>query len=284
MFGNNDVEQVLIGGKKYIKKKLLKDINAEMCTSKKKFVDFLIDAAIPAARIVGYDECDGRIIETQEYIETKSKFYDLKDYIDLVAKFHNVARYYNDDIIQKNVLSDSVEIESSLLEQILIGFEEKYYLYAKKYLYESNQYDDIKNSIISMHEKIYKTFIDNYGTKKSIIHNDLTPNNIISNDSLYLIDFDFVVKSSEYVDVVDIMFSRELEIYDYLKYMQDELSLSACVDNYNKFNSDEPICVHGVKLMAALKIYAYVMYIFSRNNIISNELCSYLLSVGKEVI
>ena len=90
MFGNSDVEQVIIGRKKYIKKKLLKDINAEMCTSKKKFVDFLIDAAIPAARIVGYDECDGRIIETQEYIETKSKFYDLKDYIDLVAKFHNV--------------------------------------------------------------------------------------------------------------------------------------------------------------------------------------------------
>jgi thiamine kinase-like enzyme len=135
-----------------------------------------------------------------------------------------------------------------------------------------------------MHEKIYKAFIENFGAKKCIIHNDLTPNNIIMNDNLYIIDFDFAIKSFEYVDVVDIIFSRNLEIYDYLNYMRDDLYLNICVNNYNKFNSDEPICVHGVKLMAALKIYTYVMYIFSRNHIISNELCSYLLSVGKEAI
>jgi thiamine kinase-like enzyme len=284
MFEKNHVEQVVIGEKRYIKKKLLKDIDIEMCLSKKKFVDFLIEAAILTARIIGYEECDGRIIETQEYIEIKNKIYDLKDYIHLVAKFHSVSRCYKGSIIQKNVLHDSVEIESNFLEQTLIGFEEKYYLYARKCMNESNQNNDVKNSIIGMHEKIYKAFIENFGAKKCIIHNDLTPNNIIMNDNLYLIDFDFAIKSFEYVDVVDIIFSRNLEIYDYLNYMRDDLYLNICVNNYNKFNSDEPICVHGVKLMAALKIYTYVMYIFSRNNIISSELCSYLLSVGKEAI
>ena len=136
-----------------------------------------------------------------------------------------------------------------------------------------------------MHEKIYKEFMNVDDTKRCIIHNDLTSDNIIKNKHLYLIDFDLAVKSSVYVDFADVIFPRKLEMFDYLNYIRDNSYIKSYVDYYNQFNNNtERLCVHGVKLMAALKIFTYVMYIYSQNNVVSEELCLYLCTIGREVI
>lgn len=284
MFEKGAVEIVDIGGKKYIKKKLLSDINIQMCFSKKTFVDYLIGELVPTAKIIGYEIKDNSIIETQEFIGESDKIYAIKDYIKMVAMFHRTSSSYKNEIIQKKVLNNSVQIGNVYLKRTLLGFDEKYYLYPREVLKNSRNSSKTVQTILVLHDKLYGEFIQCVDDRYCIIHNDLTPYNIIRGKFLYLIDFDLAIKSFEYVDVADILFNRNLDIYDYLHLLKDNYYLEEVVKEYNSVNCNKKLCVHGIKLMAAIKLFTYIMYIFSQNNQIEDKLCEYLCLIYKEVV
>lgn len=284
MFESNEIQQVTVDGFKYIKKRLLSDINLEMCNSKKAYVDYLYTCSIPVARILEYKINNGNIIEKQEYIESTELEYSLHDYVSLIAKYHSVSKQYPNTLIQKNILKNAVEIEKINIEQTLIGFDEKYYTYARKVFLEKCHDNRIREIVMQLHDSVYKEFLNTASKDSCIIHNDLTSNNVVMNNQLYLIDFDFAINSSIYVDLTDILFPRNLEIMDYLLVMKDNIYIKLNVDYYNSINLSEKVNVHGVKLMAALKLFTFIMYIYCRKNSLSNELCEYLQKIGKEAI
>ncbi len=284
MFGSNDISLIIKGNSRFIEKKLLKDINMEMCISKKFFIDYLIDNSVSSAKIICHNLIKDRIIETQEYIEYIGLSSSIYDYVSLISRFHAVSREYEVPIIQKRILKEEVVIENSLLAQVLLGFEEKYFTYARRAFIDTICEEKIKKIILNMHEKIYRSFIQIANIEECIIHNDLTSNNIIQGANLTLIDFDFAIKSTSYVDLADILFSRNIEIEDYLKIMRDKQYLAKAISIYNKISGKNAVSLRGLKLMAAIKLFVFIMYIYSKNHSIETDLCEYLIDVGEEAL
>lgn len=275
MLETNHVVLMEKGKDKYIEKKLMEDITLEMCLSKMAFVSFLADRGVSVARIRGYEERNGSIFEIQDYIESCGKEISLEDCIRTTGHFHKVSAEYTGDFLQKNVLKSHISIAGTELKQVLLGFYEKYYLYAQQVFSKTEAKDDVKHTVLRMHEQLYRAFCSTASLDECIIHNDLTPYNIIHHNQPVLIDFDLAIKSSVYVDVADLLFPRTVGIFDYLSIMKDE-KLKSAVKLYNRSNEKTEITVRGIKLMAALKLFTYLMYIYSQRNRFSLELVEYL--------
>lgn len=279
----NNVVLIEKGTDKYIEKKLLEDINMEMCFSKMAFVNYLADHDVPVARIRGYEERNGSIFESQEYIESCGNHIGLEDCIKMAAHFHKVSADYTGNYLQKNVLNSQVSIAGTELNQVLLGFYEKYYHYAHQVFSKTELREDVKHTVFHMHDQLYREFCNIASLNECIIHNDLTPYNIIYHHKPVLIDFDLAIKSSVYVDAADLLFPRTAGIFDYLSLMNAERTGNAA-ELYNRFNDKTQLTVRGIKLMAALKLFTYLMYIYSQRNVFSAELIEYLKMIYVEAL
>jgi len=283
MAETKNVVLIKTGTERYIEKKLLADINSEMCSSKMAFVNYLAERGVPVARITGYEERDGCIFERQEYIESCGKDMTTEDGIRLAAHFHKASGEYEGDFIQKTVLKDRISIGGVELNQVLLGFHEKYYSYGHQVFERMEEREAVRTAVFSMHDRLYSAFCSTASLNDCIIHNDLTPYNIIMNRKPVLIDFDLAIKSSVYVDVADLLFPRTAGVFDYLQLMKDrKLETSAAL--YNRINDKTELTVRGMKLMAALKLFTYLMYIDSQRRPFSTELMEYLKLIYKEAL
>ncbi len=267
----------------YIRKRLLADIDMAMCLSKKHFVAYLIDCGIPAARLLSYQEQPEGIIEHQEYIAPVGPPPGQADCLRLAALLHRASRAYPGTLLQKRVLRDEVSIEGATLGRVLLGFREKYERYPRETFLRVCQIPVLRDRIAAMHAALYAAFCGEADTEACIIHNDLTPNNILPGPQPTLIDFDLAIRSSVYVDVADIVFPRTLSLYDFLPHMQAP-SLADKVALYNRVSGGEPITVRGLKRMGALKLLVFVMYIYAQHHAITEELADYLEQVFREAM
>lgn len=267
----------------YIRKRLLADIDMAMCLSKKHFVAYLIDCGIPAARLLSYQKQPEGIIEHQEYIAPVGPPPGQADCLRLAALLHRASRAYPGTLLQKRVLRDEVSIEGATLGRVLLGFREKYERYPRETFLRVCQIPALRDRIAAMHAALYAAFCGEADTEACIIHNDLTPNNILPGPQPTLIDFDLAIRSSVYVDVADIVFPRTLSLYDFLPHMQAP-SLADKVALYNRVSGGEPITVRGLKRMGALKLLVFVMYIYAQYHAITEELADYLEQVFREAM
>lgn len=267
----------------YIRKRLLADIDMAMCLSKKHFVAYLIDCGIPAARLLSYQKQPEGIIEHQEYIAPVGPPPGQADCLRLAALLHRASRAYPGALLQKRVLRDEVSIEGATLGRVLLGFREKYERYPRETFLRVCQIPALRDRIAAMHAALYAAFCGEADTEACIIHNDLTPNNILPGPQPTLIDFDLAIRSSVYVDVADIVFPRTLSLYDFLPHMQAP-SLADKVALYNRVSGGEPITVRGLKRMGALKLLVFVMYIYAQHHAITEELADYLEQVFREAM
>lgn len=271
------------GGGTYIRKRLLADIDLAMCLSKKRFVDYLIDCGVPAARIMDYQEQPEGIIEWQEYIAPVGPTPGQADCLRLAALLHRVSRAYPGTLLQKRVLRDEVSIEGVTLGRVLLGFGEKYAHYPREAFLNACPASALRDRIAAMHAALYAAFCGEADTEACIIHNDLTPNNILPGLQPTLIDFDLAIRSSVYVDVADIVFPRTLSLHEFLPHMQAS-SLAEKAALYNRGSGGEPITVQGLKRMGALKLFVFVMYIYAQNHAVTEELADYLELVFREAM
>lgn len=270
-------------GSPYIRKRLLADIDLAMCQSKKQFVDYLIDCGVPAARILGYQEQPEGIVEWQEYIEPVGLIPGPADCLRLAGRLHRASRAYSGTLLQKRVLRDEVFIEGAALGRVLLGFREKYERYPREAFLRVCPASVRRDRVAAMHAALYAAFCGEADTEACIIHNDLTPNNILPGVQPTLIDFDLAIRSSVYVDVADIAFPRTLSLYEYLPQLQSPL-LADEVALYNRLWGGEPITVRGLKRMGALKLFVFVMYIYAQNHAITEELTDYLALIFREAM
>lgn len=270
-------------GGTYIRKRLLADIDMAMCQSKKRFVAYLIDCGIPAARLLSYQEQPEGIIEHQEYIAPVGPPPGQADCLRLAALLHRASRAYPGTLLQKRVLRDEVSIEGATLGRVLLGFREKYEHYPREAFLRVCRTPARRDRIAAMHAALYAAFCGEADTEACIIHNDLTPNNILPGPQPTLIDFDLAIRSSVYVDVADIVFPRTLSLYDFLPHMQAP-SLADKVALYNRVSGGEPITVRGLMRMGALKLFVFVMYIYAQHHAITEELADYLALVFREAM
>lgn len=284
MIDRADITIVYVENQMYVKKRMLHSFTKEMCESKKAFVDYLYSNHLPVARIIGYEYDTDDIFELQEYIHTSNKEYSILEGIDLIGQFHKLSRMYKNEVIQKKVLEDPVFIGGVLFDKTLIGFKEKYYLYARKTILKSTCEQKVRNDILLWHQQIYDAFLKIANTNDCIIHNDLTSQNMIMSDKLYLIDFDFVIRSSVYVDVADVILPRSIEIEDYLRWIKDRSFMDDIAKRYNYINAGMFVKSEGLCLMAALKIYVYIMYIYSQSHSIDESLYEYMKRIKEEVV
>lgn len=271
------------GGGTYIRKRLLADIDLAMCLSKKRFVDYLIDGGVPAARILGYQEQPEGIVEWQEYITSVGPTPGQTDCLRLAALLHRASRAYPGTLLQKRVLRDEVSIEGATLGRVLLGFGEKYAHYPREAFLGACLAPVLRDRIAAMHAALYAAFCGEADTEACIIHNDLTPNNILLGPQPTLIDFDLAIRSSVYVDVADIVFPRTLSLYEYLPHIQAS-SLADRVALYNRVGGGEPITVRGLKRMGALKLFVFVMYIYAQKHVVTEELADYLELIFREAM
>lgn len=284
MVNRSDITTFFVDNQMYIKKRMLRSFTKEMCESKKAFVNYLHRNHLPVARIVEYEYDSYDIYEIQEYVVPSNDDYSIMECIDLIGHFHRLSKMYKNEVIQKKVLEDPVFIEGVLLGNTLIGFEEKYYSYVRKAFLKANCEQNVKEKVLLWHKQIYEAFLKVASINDCIIHNDLTSQNMIMSDKLYLIDFDFAIKSSVYVDIADVIFPRSIEVEDYIRWIKDRNFINEAVRRYNRINEGVFIETEGICLMAALKLFVFVMYIYSQTHSIDEELYEYMKQVKNEVV
>ena len=109
---------------------------------------------------------------------------------------------------------------------------------------------------------IFNHFKDKFYNKTvCIIHNDITPKNVIfKNGMAFLIDFDLSIYSTAYVDFVDSIVSRKNNLKEVYIFMKNKEIILKLIDIYNK-NSKLKLSYLGVLEMICLKIFAYNCYV-----------------------
>lgn len=265
-------------GRTVLRKELMHGITPGMCRFKQDFVNFLRDSGVPAARILHvYPEQD-RLVEIQEYIAPGNASCTLDDLLCLLGRFHRAAEQYPGGWVGKVVLPDKVEIEGARLEQVLVGFWQKFVQYPRADFDRSATPSARRIPLLQAHSQIVQDFLAQAGDF-CLIHNDLTPFNLVRGRHLTLIDFDLTVPSYPCVDVADVLFNREIEVEDYLPRMQDSRLLDHTVRVYNAARGREALTPAVLRLMAALKLYAYILYIYAKTRPVTPALYDYLMQV-----
>lgn len=270
-----EVSIIQASGKRYILKKNVLPVDYEKEKVKCNYIQYLYLHGIKAARIKSLLFENGIWYEIQEYIESsKEAEIDYKNMIITLAKYHKVSSEYNNEY-NDNEYEIPYTCYGIDLNRILLGFEEKYYLYSKK-AYEAIDTKDsrIKKLFLS-YEKVFYELNNLDNIPRIICHNDMTHENLIfTGDDIYIIDFDFGIKTLPYVDFVDIILSRNYELKDIVEnYEKIKVFISELVETYNKIynilNVEDALKMMKVKIIS---FFFYVHYNKSNMNIFMDNL------------
>lgn len=198
-------------------------------------------------------------IELQEYIYCSKEKHTDTEKIKTLALFHDTSFLYKHSYSKKKYYEVKQQCNNITIDKILIEFSEKYYNFPIKNV----NVDDIKK----IYDLFYQEFIFHYYKEDCIIHNDISFNNMyFHNNDVCIIDFDFSVKGSIYVDFVDTIVKRTYGISSIFEQLIKKHNLEKYVDIYNKKSNNFHIEYKGCLLMIGLKVLAYNFFVLSKSN------------------
>ena len=139
-------------------------------------------------------------------------------------------------------------------------FYEKYYSFHIKKV----NINDLK----VLYNLFFDEFILHFYREDCIIHNDISVNNMYFHDKdVCIIDFDFSVKGSVYVDFVDLIVKRTYDINIISEQLIKRNYLKKYIDIYNKKSNYYQLEYKGCLLMIGLKVLAYNFFVLSNSNL-----------------
>lgn len=252
------VNKIKIFNREYILKFIdLPMTNSELI-NQHKFIHFLRKNGILTPKIYFSRLLSIFKIELQEYVHDSKKVYSEEKMINSLAIFHNVSYLYKNSYAKKRYYKVKQKCNNIVLDKILIGFKEKYYLFP----IEKVDRNDIKE----LYNLFYNEFILHYYKEDCIIHNDISINNIyFHNDDACIIDFDFSIKGSIYVDFIDMIIKRTYDISTISEQLLKKHNLERYIDIYNKKSNNFHLEYKGCLLMIGLKVLAYNFFVLSRS-------------------
>lgn len=269
MLDNNIIK--LIENINVIDKKIIIPFSKKELLSQHKYIDYLDKNGINVAKVYNIFKVDNYYHEHQEYISNSSKAININSIIKSISKYHETSRNYNNILYKKNRYHFQFECRNVLLNDLLLGYKEKYHIYPIKN-YNINKHFINKsvllksNEIIKQYNSSYKYIINHHDINSCIIHNDITINNILfHNKRLYLIDFDLCYKSLELVDLVDaitIKYNSFSKLIDLVK--NNEKELLKCINSYNKYNSKK-FNIIDIYHQIILKLVSFNYYVLLNN-------------------
>ena len=96
------------------------------------------------------------------------------------------------------------------------------------------------------------------------------------------VDFDFSIKSSVYVDLVDLYLTREYSMYDYINiFYSKRKEIEEVIKFYNENNPVIKLDFRGFVLMAVLKLYSYAFYLHLPIKRLDDDIIDVLIIVGE---
>ncbi len=254
---------------------LLKRIQVPLCTqelnSQHCFVNHLLSNGIKTPKIIDSFLIDNQQYEIQEYIANSQPVNNPLEMLRTIADFHNISSKF-DNFKKRNYYDYSFICRGIILDKLLLGFDEKYYIYPRKNIMDNyniiSKDNRLKlNEIITIYDYCYNYFINKYNTQDCVIHNDITPNNIIKNNTgIYLIDFDLSIKSSVYVDFVDCILKRYHNLEEILYDNELFQNIDKYINEYNNY-SNNILKKDAVLCAIILKIISFNFYVlFNKQN------------------
>ena len=272
-----EISLIEIDNQKYILKKIIFIINYKTLKKQNNYIKYLNKNNIKVANILFSYKDGNNLYEIQEYIENNNTKINTNSLIQTIAKYHNVSIKYSDDLLKNNIYDQKFICNGLEINKLLLGFNEKYYIYPKKNLFDN--YHLIKkenlqymNELLTIYDNSYNTFIKKYNKQQLIIHNDITSNNVINyNNELYLIDFDLAIRSSPYVDFIDCAIKRYKTIYQLSNRLSNIKSeIKKYIEVYNKNNDIIKLDYKGALYMLILKLISYNLYVSLNNENVNN--------------
>lgn len=272
MLENDAVNLIKKDKKLLIKKRILIPFSKDELQEQHDFVNYLYDNNIKVARILGQYKYNGNLYEYQEYIKPDDNPLDINDMIKSISLFHECSKEYDKELSKKSTYDMNFECNDYRLKKLIVGYEDKYNKYPlenytkykdKMGFNSDNKYDEI----LCFYNYCYNYIKNKYKEPSCIIHNDITKNNVLSHDnSLYLIDFDFCIKSYEVVDVTDIIVSKYYGLDNILKnYEEIKKVVKNAVIVYNECNNIG-MCYEDILYQMFLKIVSYNCYVVLNEN------------------
>ena len=249
--------------KKYCLKKIDIPLSYKELKSQHKFIKYLIKQRISTAYISNLFLTNMFKCEIQEFIDGDDDFI-VENLVLAIALFHSKSSVYRKKFYKKNIYNFEYNCNGHSLKHLLLGFDEKYYKYPIENfckIYQNNLIDE-NNNLLLKYKFIFNHFKDKFYNKTvCIIHNDITPKNVIfKNGMAFLIDFDLSIYSTAYVDFVDSIVSRKNNLKEVYIFMKNKEIILKLIDIYNK-NSKLKLSYLGVLEMICLKIFAYNCYV-----------------------
>lgn len=251
------VSKIRIFNKKYILKFIDLPMTYSELINQHKFVDFLRKNGILTPKIYFNRLLSIFKIELQEYVYISKEKQSDKEMLSSLAKFHDVSYFYKYSYSKKSYYKVKQQCNNILIDKILIEFKEKYYLFPIKNV--------VRNDIKELYNFFYNEFILYYYKEDCIIHNDISINNMyFHNSDICIIDFDFSVIGSVYVDFIDTIIKRTYSISTISEQLIKEHNLEKYIDIYNKKSNIFHLDYKGCLLMIGLKVLAYNFFVLSK--------------------
>ena len=254
--------------KNYILKKIVIPFSNIEMKSQHNYISYLLKNSISVETIICTVKYKNNFYELKKVIKNNYRFnlFNTISSIILISKMHNISRDYI--LKKKGKYEFYFQCNCSNLNNLLLGFKEKYNVFPlKQYnLYKNNIDCNLNNKLyklIQIYQNVYLDFTQNNNIKSCIIHNDISENNILHYYfKNYLIDFDCCIKSSEYVDFIDLVIRR----YNSLDYINSNFNriikkIKKYIKIYNKYNKKKKLELMYVLEMFILKIMSYNLYV-----------------------
>ena len=164
---NDSVSIISINNKKYILKEFSVPLKNKQINQQHDFIHFLLSKGLTTPSIVLSIKKENKNYEIQEYIERLSNDYNIEDIVAYISKFHNASFKYKKELSKSAVYNYEFECKNFTLGTLLLGFEQKYYIYPKKNLldnynllsYTNHKYVD---DVLKIYDDCYHYFIQNY--------------------------------------------------------------------------------------------------------------------------
>lgn len=253
------VNEIKLLNKKYILKFIDLPMTYFELIDQHKFINYLRKGGLLTPKLYFSKFLSIFKIELQEYVSNSNEICSEREKIIFLAKFHDMSYMYNKTFKKKKYYVINQECNNIMLDKILIGFKEKYYLFPIK---------EVNNKKLKqLYMFFYNEFISKYYNDDCIIHNDISIYNMYShNDDLCIIDFDFSTKGSIYVDFVDLIIKRTYNINEICDKMLQKNNLKKLINEYNQTSINFHLEYKGCLLMIGLKVLAYNFFVLSKIN------------------
>lgn len=244
--------------------------------SQHQFVNYLKSKGVNTARILGlnYDGFD--IIEKQEEIIGN---HDIKidELIKNIAVFHKISRKYGKSVLKKRYYNYCFSIRNVNLDKVLMGYDEKFYIYPMKSYYENRKNISVLNKIRTLYitrkyNSMYNHIISKFNKNLCVIHNDISLNNVINSfGKIYLIDFDFCISSYEVVDIADAILTQYNNIETI--FLNDEQFINKIKESCNIYVNINKININylDVVYQIGIKIISFYYYIVLNDKLEFNK-------------